>query len=177
MLNEDIKKELQKPLSGVSSCTAVTKVTDSCIQLVPKDVALVRSALQPKVCPICGKSTEKFALDHCHTTGLIRDVLCMHCNSFLGRIENNAARHLIKKSNLSNVLINLSKVLTKEHYRLIHPTEKPKEPKFSKLLFNKIAKWYKVQYPNKKALVYPKSGKLTKSLQVIYEEYNKQENK
>ena len=171
MLSDDVKQELNKPLSGVSSCTALQKVTTDCVQLTSKDVQHVREALKPKVCPVCFKPSDRWTLDHCHKTGLVRKVLCAHCNAFLGRIENNSARHLVKNTVLPTVLRNFANLLEQEHYRLIHPSEKPKEEKFSKSLFNKIAKWYTLKYPNRKRLVYPKSGKLTKALADTYEKY------
>ena len=42
----------------------------------------------------------------------------------------------------------------------------------SKKNFNKLNKEYKVKYPNKKPLEYPKSKKLTKGLKVLFEEFN-----
>lgn len=171
MLSTEVKQELHAPLSGVSSCTATQKVTENCVQLTTKDVQHVREVLKPKVCPVCFKSSDKWTLDHCHKTGLVRKVLCPHCNAFLGRIENNSARHLVKNTVLPSVLRNFADLLEQEHYRLVHPTEKPKEAKFSKLVFNKIAKWYLTKYPNRKRLAYPKSGKLTKALSAVYDEY------
>jgi hypothetical protein len=40
---------------------------------------------QSGLCKICGKSQEKkLAVDHCHSTGKIRDLLCSKCNIGLG---------------------------------------------------------------------------------------------
>ena len=41
---------------------------------------------QGGICAICGNPPGKKALyvDHCHTTGKIRGLLCGHCNSMLG---------------------------------------------------------------------------------------------
>jgi hypothetical protein len=36
--------------------------------------------------------TKTLALDHCHTTGRIRDFLCAECNLFLGMIEKDRTR-------------------------------------------------------------------------------------
>lgn len=48
---------------------------------------------QNHTCPICKKhSSEKekqFAVDHNHTTGEIRDLLCRECNLALGNIQEN----------------------------------------------------------------------------------------
>ncbi len=55
-------------------------------------------------CAICGSFPESKALavDHCHTSGKNRGLLCMHCNTGLGHFRDNvdsliaAARYLIK---------------------------------------------------------------------------------
>lgn len=42
--------------------------------------------LQDSTCPICLCSLEinSYAVDHCHTTGQVRDLLCASCNKGLG---------------------------------------------------------------------------------------------
>jgi len=44
-------------------------------------------------CNICGVMSEangrRLAVDHCHTTGLVRGVLCRRCNQSIGQFENN----------------------------------------------------------------------------------------
>lgn len=47
-------------------------------------------------CNICGdtcSSGKALAVDHCHTTGKIRGLLCGNCNQALGRFKDNI-RHL-----------------------------------------------------------------------------------
>lgn len=54
---------------------------------------------QNYVCAICGEpeksfdhrsnTTRRLAVDHCHKTGKIRDLLCWRCNGTIGRIEEN----------------------------------------------------------------------------------------
>lgn len=41
-----------------------------------------------KVCEICG-TTERLIPDHCHTTGIIRGVLCGQCNTAIGLLGDN----------------------------------------------------------------------------------------
>lgn len=44
-------------------------------------------------CAICRRPASEFkrslAVDHCHTTGKKRGLLCVNCNVLLGRIENS----------------------------------------------------------------------------------------
>lgn len=57
--------------------------------------------LQGHLCAICGRpevSVGKFgeprrlAIDHCHQTGAVRELLCMRCNTMLGSAEDDPAR-------------------------------------------------------------------------------------
>lgn len=60
------------------------------------DLAMVK---QKGKCAICGKPPEnkrRMCGDHNHTTGEKRELLCNHCNMFLGTLENNA--DLVKKA-------------------------------------------------------------------------------
>lgn len=49
--------------------------------------------LQQYSCAICGKkheiNTKRFAVDHDHTTGLIRGILCHSCNVGLGHFRDS----------------------------------------------------------------------------------------
>jgi hypothetical protein len=71
-------------------------------------------ANQNYCCAICGKDANKnirrskvepLCVDHCHTTKKLRDLLCFHCNSFLGHAKDNvdvllkAAQYLIDHQN------------------------------------------------------------------------------
>lgn len=40
-------------------------------------------------CAICGNSSGRMVIDHCHFSGKTRDVLCSNCNTLLGHIENS----------------------------------------------------------------------------------------
>jgi len=41
-------------------------------------------------CAICEKATDRLVVDHCHTKGHVRGLLCQTCNTFLGWYENKA---------------------------------------------------------------------------------------
>ena len=43
-------------------------------------------------CAICDESEDKRVLDHCHTTGKIRGVLCQRCNLMLGQAKDDPER-------------------------------------------------------------------------------------
>lgn len=38
-------------------------------------------------CGCCGSTNPDTVIDHCHTTGMVRDLLCRNCNSDVGRFE------------------------------------------------------------------------------------------
>lgn len=44
-------------------------------------------------CKLCRRKPAVPCLDHCHSSGVVRGVLCRGCNALLGKIENNAARN------------------------------------------------------------------------------------
>ena len=52
---------------------------------------LAKLETQGNVCAICGTSDPVggWSLDHCHTTGKIRDFLCNICNLGLGYFKEN----------------------------------------------------------------------------------------
>ena len=64
-------------------------------------------------CAICNKHQSKFknrlSVDHCHETGIVRDLLCNKCNLALGnfkddiRLLENAIRYL-KKHKTTNII-------------------------------------------------------------------------
>jgi hypothetical protein len=57
---------------------------------------------QDNKCAICFKSKDKMCLDHCHSTGRIRGILCDSCNRSIGLLKED-----------KNVLYNAIKYLTK----------------------------------------------------------------
>jgi hypothetical protein len=50
-------------------------------------------AHQCHVCPGCDRPVDEFsAVDHCHTTGMVRGMLCLQCNTAVGLLEEDPAR-------------------------------------------------------------------------------------
>src|SRR5258708_5296198 len=41
------------------------------------------------ICPLCGRPLTKPNTDHCHKTGLVRGILCSHCNRALGYVKDS----------------------------------------------------------------------------------------
>ena len=104
-------------------------------ELRPADVPVVRKQLMAKQkyrCPLCGVNLAngvRVALDHCHTTGMVRATLCNTCNQNEGRVLK-AMRYMALKSHRAwsdpvGWLRALADYL--EHHRenpsgIIHPT-------------------------------------------------------
>ena len=145
-------------------------------QLKTSELSELREQLiveQNGICPICGKPINKPVVDHQHKkrikgTGQVRGVICSSCNVFLAKSENNCTRYNISLEELPNVLRNIADYLEAEQLPLIHPTEKEKESKVSKKNYNKLKKLYDEVNHRKKFPEYPKSGKLTNSLKVLF---------
>jgi len=60
---------------------------------------------QNGVCKICGKkcsSGRRLAVDHCHTTGKVRGLLCGRCNQGIGHFQDDSGRLLIAAAYLQN---------------------------------------------------------------------------
>lgn len=144
-------------------------------ELKYSDIPKLRDQLKEEqngLCPICGKELVREVLDHLHKKrikgdGLIRGVLCAQCNVYLGLVENNSIRYGIAWSDLPYVLTNISIYLDKPRLPYLHPSEITKEPKLSKRVFAKLCKLHAELYPNKKMILYPKSGKVTKDIKVL----------
>lgn len=89
---------------------------------------------QGQKCALCGDFiTEDPVLDHCHKTGLLRQVLHRGCNSLLGKIENSMPRSRVDIRRLEGIARNLVNYLTTTHTNITHPTHLTQEEKHAKL--------------------------------------------
>lgn len=94
------------------------------------EVASVREAVSAKqghrcaacAAPLKGRGAKKPALDHCHTSGRIRGVLCLNCNSMEGKLNNIARRAM--KDNPEKWLMSILGYWKQPKYPLLHPTHK-----------------------------------------------------
>ena len=58
---------------------------------------------QDGVCAVCRRKPKKFTVDHCHTSGRVRGLLCYSCNSALGMFKDSpeliqAAKDYLRKA-------------------------------------------------------------------------------
>lgn len=157
------------------------------VQLESKDLKDFREKIakeQDLVCPICKqkRELEEFVVDHQHKTkgekngvngaGMVRGVICFMCNSTEGRMLAKFKRSgLSKDITFQEYLRALADYLDTSTTNYIHPSEKPKERKLMKRPFNKIKKLHDAKYPRRKPLEYPKSGKPTKVIRELAEEF------
>lgn len=44
---------------------------------------------QEGLCKVCNKEMDRPFVDHCHTTGKVRALLCIHCNTMLGMAKES----------------------------------------------------------------------------------------
>jgi hypothetical protein len=164
-------------------------------EMKTKDIKELRYKLwirNNKKCPVLNKEIpfEKTALDHAHKKvnedydidkGVIRECLEFRVNAVAGKIENSIKRYGLDKDedfDLPTFLRNLADYFERgayvdeEGYMYIHPKEVKKQPKLSKRQYNKLKKAFTEKYPNKKFPEFPKSGKLTKKLDILFNEFN-----
>jgi hypothetical protein len=144
--------------------------------------------LQNKKCPILGIEVEfnDMVVDHQHKSsklelgengnGECRGALHKFANTLLGKVENAYVRTGLSKGevDLPTILRNMADFLENKTCPsgYIHPTEIPKEKPLGKRVFSKIAKLYSEEFPNKKPLEFPKSGKATKQIKTLAYKYN-----
>lgn len=122
------------------------------MRLKTKDLPNFRRLLleaQDSKCALCGipldPDTSDACLDHCHTTGHIRGVLCRNCNGVEGKIFNlarRAKRNRTPLSFLSGLLAYWEKHLS-EPSGVWYPTHKTEDEK--RELRNKKARQRRAQ--------------------------------
>ena len=91
--------------------------------LAQKDLAKWRKENTPHFCPLLNCEHNNWVVDHCHNTGMVRDVVSSEGNAFLGRIEN-AHKRLSKNArgcSLSVVLRSMANYLERNSTNLLHP--------------------------------------------------------
>lgn len=158
------------------------------VQMSQKELVEFRISEAEKlghVCPICEikRNKDDFVVDHQHKTknevngengaGLVRGVICFMCNSTEGRMLSKFKMSGLNRNvDFPSFLRSLADYLEQDNTHYIHPSEKEKEPKLLKRPFNKIAKLYAEEFPKKKKLEYPKSGKATKLIKELSEKYD-----
>jgi hypothetical protein len=95
----------------------------------------------------------------------------LQANSFEGKVAKIYKRYgLHKMIPLPELLRNLADYIENPPCppMYIHPSERMPVKKLGKRDYNQIIKFYKHKYPNRRYIPnYPKSGKLTKELQLI----------
>ena len=53
------------------------------------DDVTLKELLSSKECTICGETTNKLAVDHCHKTNKVRGIHCQECNLGLGKFKDD----------------------------------------------------------------------------------------
>lgn len=56
---------------------------------------------QKGLCAICMNPEKKLHVDHCHTTGIVRGLLCVRCNTGIGNLRDD---HIILENALKYLL-------------------------------------------------------------------------
>lgn len=134
---------------------------------------------------------KKTALDHIHKLqadayseqkGTIRNAIEFRANAIEGKITNNWKRYFGADESkhpisLPNFLRNLADYLEAGAYSendmfFVHPSEVQKEKTVSKKNYNKLKRLYDKELRKKKFPDYPKSGKITKDLEKLFNEFN-----
>lgn len=109
-------------------------------RLARKDIPAVTASLlkhQAYTCPLCGgalrqRSKKTPALDHDHSTGFIRGVLCVNCNGIEGKINNLVRRAkgvLDKGAYLERLVLYWDHHSTPQYGGVLHHTHKTPEEK------------------------------------------------
>ena len=92
-------------------------------------------------CPICGKPLTQLlkeltgrndaCLDHCHSTGMIRGVICRNCNSMEGKIRNciRRAKYMLTEDAWLDSLRAYWKHYKMNPTNILHPSHKTLDEK------------------------------------------------
>ena len=112
------------------------------------EVASTRAAIlkaQGYKCALCGASLKSGAkkdpvLDHCHTNGHLRGVLCRNCNQMEGKVKTSATRAVgaVRAKDWLRSLVDYLDRHEEPQVPLLHPTHKTEEEK--RLARNKKAR-------------------------------------
>ncbi len=99
-------------------------------------LAQYREKNLPKKCPIMQTGCFNPCVDHDHKTGMVRGVVSMEGNTFLGRVENSFRRFGTSSSeSLPTILRNMANYLEKECTNVLHPVGlKQLSGRFSRLV-------------------------------------------
>lgn len=85
--NRDIKKENEQSKSRKKEWSIVNK--DIIRQKAEKRLyGITKEELGQTCCQICG-GTQRLSIDHNHTTGKVRGLLCSPCNTAIGNFKEN----------------------------------------------------------------------------------------
>ena len=161
-------------------------------QLRPSEIKKARDAIAAKQDGRCYVCQESFlnskatpCLDHQHKrkrsdpngvdgAGCLRGVLCSACNVLEGKIWNVSYRHKRTKHQIPTLLRRLALYYEEGWYPCIHPSEKPRAPKVSKLQYNRLKKKLLERRPNAKMPPFPqtKAKKITKALEKLFTEFD-----
>jgi hypothetical protein len=146
-----------------------------------------------KICPITKitLNEDEIALDHAHKLnsedyskdkGTCRDSISKKANVIEGKFINSFKRMygsdeskwvISPEEFLRNLADYYSKgsYIDEDGYYYIHPSEVSKEPKLMKSSYNKLKKLYKNSNKRGKFPEYPKSKKMIKGLQELFDEF------
>lgn len=172
------------------------KIPNGYIPMKQQDIKKLRKKIwleNDRKCPVLGVEIpfSDTQLDHQHKTkqeefsptkGVVRTTLDFRCNAILGKLENSIKRTGLDKRedfDLPTFLRNQADYFEQGAYQdeednyFIHPREVPREPNVSKRNYNRLKKIYEAdETKRRKFPEYPKSKKLTKPLQQLFEEYD-----
>ncbi|HEY9705835.1 MAG TPA: endonuclease domain-containing protein [Allocoleopsis sp.] len=109
------------------------------MKLKYKDIPKIKAELcfkQSNKCPICNRRIPDLkprdrCLDHNHTTGKVRAVLCRSCNAIEGKVYKLFVRYGLRKAGIDYeiFLLNLADYIKYPETNYIHPKHKEKKVK------------------------------------------------